>query len=50
MLTFGGGTEYNLHNENGDTSTFGMTKGDSACILCTNEGGFFRYEILSRYN
>ena len=50
MLTFGGGTGYNLYNQNGDVSTFGMAKGDSACILCTNQGGTFRYEVLSRFN
>ena len=49
-LTFGGGTGYNLYNQNGDIATFAMAAGDSACILCTNEGGTFRYEMLSRYS
>ena len=48
-LTFGGGSGYNLYNQNGAISTFPMAVGDSACILCTNEGGTFRYEMLSRY-
>lgn len=40
----------NLYNENGDISTFGMAKGDTATLLCTYQGGTFRYEVLSRFN
>ena len=49
-LTFGGGTGYNLYNQNGDISTLEMRKGDTATLLCTYQGGTFRYEMLSRYN
>ena len=39
----------NLYNQNGAISTFPMTKGDTATLLCTYQGGTFRYEMLSRY-